>query len=67
MIHTTVIKAKSKEKQEKTDAELSDDEDGYYSGSVILDNGKSYYFYKVKLGKTGSSSSYNYNNYYLFN
>ena len=41
----------------KTDAELSDDEDGYYSGSVILDNGKSYYFYKVKLGKTGSSSS----------
>ena len=40
----------------KTDAELSDDEDGYYSGSVILDNGKSYYFYKVKLGKTGSSS-----------
>lgn len=33
------------------------DNDGYTSGSVELDNGKSYYFYKVKLGKVMSSTS----------
>lgn len=41
----------------KADGELSSsDNDGFYSGSVILDNGKSYYFYKAKLGKTSTST-----------
>lgn len=41
-----------------TKSALTLDENGYTSGSIELDNGKSYYFYKVKLGKaTGSVSS----------
>ncbi|HRH58434.1 MAG TPA: hypothetical protein PLS10_12340 [Chitinophagales bacterium] len=41
-----------------TKSALTLDEDGYTSGSIELDNGKSYYFYKVKLGKaTGSAST----------
>jgi hypothetical protein len=31
-------------------------EDGYTSGSLETDNGKSYYFYKVKLGKSTSTA-----------
>lgn len=29
-------------------------EDGYTGGSLVLDNGKSYYFYKVKIGKSST-------------
>lgn len=38
-----------------TDAALTLD-NGYVSGSIKLDNGKSYYFYKVKLGKVSGSA-----------
>lgn len=31
-------------------------EDGYTGGSLVLDNGKSYYFYKVKIGKSTSTA-----------
>ena len=37
-----------------TTSSLSVDEDGYVGGSIDLDNGKNYYFYKVKLGKSTS-------------
>lgn len=31
-------------------------EDGYTGGSLVLDNGKSYYFYKVKIGKSSTTA-----------
>ena len=39
-----------------TKSELTLEDDGYTSGSVEIDNGKSFYFYKVKLGKSTSTA-----------
>jgi hypothetical protein len=39
-----------------TSSEMTLEDDGYTSGSVEIDNGKSYYFYKVKLGKSTSTA-----------
>ncbi len=39
------------------DATLTPDESGYVGGSIKLDNGKSYYFYKVKLQSVSTSNS----------
>ncbi|MDB5225962.1 MAG: hypothetical protein JWN78_155 [Bacteroidota bacterium] len=36
---------------------LTIDKDGYTSGSVNTDDGKSYYFYKVRVGKVSGSSA----------
>lgn len=40
-----------------TSSSLTLDNDGYVSGSLSTDDGKSYYFYKVRLGKVAGSSS----------
>jgi hypothetical protein len=39
-----------------TKSELTLEDDGYTSGSIEIDNGKSFYFYKVKLGKSTSTA-----------
>lgn len=40
-----------------TTSEMTVDDDGYTSGSISTSDGKSYYFYKVKLGKNTSGTS----------
>jgi hypothetical protein len=39
-----------------TKSELTLEDDGYTSGGIEIDNGKSFYFYKVKLGKSTSTA-----------
>lgn len=39
-----------------TKSELTLEDDGYTSGGIEIDNGKSFYFYKVKLGKSISTA-----------